>query len=145
VKPTRGWDLVAAALLFGGAAYALTRLFYDRVPEFPRTAPLSLLVVGLVEAQTAVITRRRLLGRPGTKPIPPLTVARLVALAKASSVAGAALAGAWSGVLGYAAPRADQIGAAGADAITAGLGLGGALVLVGAALALERVCRIRDR
>jgi hypothetical protein len=145
VKPTRARDLVGATVVFGVAAYLLVRAWYYDLPAFPRTAPLTLFVVAVIEAQTAGITRRRLAGRPGTRPIMPLTVARLAALAKASSLAGSALAGAWAGALIYTASRAGEIGAAGADAITAGLGFGAALLLVGAALALERVCRVPRR
>ncbi len=142
MKPTRVRDLAAAAAVVGVLAYVFMIFGYQDLPRFPRTAPLSLAIVGLAEAQTASITRRRLQGRPGTKPILPLTVARLAALAKASSLAGAALAGAWAAVLGYVLPRSDEFGTAGADAITAGLGIGAAVVLVTGGLLLERVCRV---
>lgn len=145
MTPTRARTLAAAAVSAGVLVYLLLRLVYDNIPRLPRTAPLSLLLVGLVEAQAAVLTRARLARRPGTRPILPITVARLAALAKASSLAGAVLAGAWAAVLGYTVPRADEIGVAGADAITAGLGLGAAVVLVAAALLLERVCRVPGR
>lgn len=145
MTPTRARTLAAAAVSAGVLVYLLLRLVYDDIPRLPRTAPLSLLLVGLVEAQAAVLTRARLARRPGTRPILPITVARLAALAKASSLAGAVLAGAWAAVLGYTVPRADEIGVAGADAITAGLGLGAAVVLVAAALLLERVCRVPGR
>ncbi|HMA47738.1 MAG TPA: DUF3180 domain-containing protein [Frankiaceae bacterium] len=145
MTPTRARTLAAAAVSAGVLVYLPLRLVYDDIPRLPRTAPLSLLLVGLVEAQAAVLTRARLARRPGTRPILPLTVARLAALAKASSLAGAVLAGAWAAVLAYTVPRADEIGVAGADAITAGLGLGAAVVLVAAALLLERVCRVPGR
>ena len=49
--------------------------------------------------------RARLAGRPNTKPIMPITVARFAALARASSLAAAVVTGAWAGVLLYTAPR----------------------------------------
>ncbi|WP_131764759.1 DUF3180 domain-containing protein [Candidatus Protofrankia californiensis] len=142
MKPTRVRELVAAAVVVGVLAYVFLTFTYRDLPRFPRTAPLSLFIVGLVEAQTASITRRRLQGRPGTRPILPLTVARLAALAKASSLAGAALVGAWAAVLGYVLPRLGEFGTAGTDAVTAALGVSAALVLLVSGLLLERVCRI---
>ncbi|KLL10499.1 MULTISPECIES: DUF3180 domain-containing protein [Protofrankia] len=142
MRPTRARELVAAAVVVGVLAYVLLAFTYRDLPRFPRTAPLSLLIVGLAEAQTAAITRRRLQGRPGTRPILPLTVARLAALAKASSLAGAALMGAWAALLGYALPRLDEFGTADTDAVTAGLGVAAALVLLVSGLLLERVCRV---
>jgi hypothetical protein len=146
VKPTRSLELLAALLVVGVLSYLILMLTYADLPTFPRTAPLSLLIVGLVELQTANITRNRLRRRGGAKPIAPLTVARLAALAKASSLAGAAIAGFWAAVLVYTAPRTDEFGTAGTDALTAGLGLAAAALLVVGALLLERVCRIpKDR
>jgi hypothetical protein len=145
VKPTRARELVVAAAVVGLVTYLFLIVNYQSLPRFPRTAPVSLLIVGLAEVQTASITRRRLQGRPGTRPILPLTVARLAAMAKASSLAGAALAGAWASVLGYVLPRSDEFRSAGIDAITAGLGIGAAAVLIVGGLVLERVCRIPKR
>ncbi|MGZ4618167.1 MAG: DUF3180 domain-containing protein [Frankiaceae bacterium] len=143
MKPTRARDLVAAALICGVFFYlVLTRVYLD-LPTLPRTAPLSVLLIGLGELQLAALVRNRLEGRPGTRPISPIVVARFAALAKASSLAGAAIAGCWAGVLVYTVPRAGELSAAGADAITAGLGLVAALILVTGALLLERVCRAR--
>ncbi|WP_239331427.1 DUF3180 domain-containing protein [Frankia sp. CiP3] len=142
MKPSRARDLFAAAVVLGALTYVFLIFNYQDLPRFPPTAPLSLLIIGLVELQTASITRRRLQGRPGTRPILPLTVARLAAMAKAGSLAGAALAGAWAAVLGYVLPRSDEFRTAGADAITAGLGIGAAAVLLAGGLLLERVCRV---
>ncbi|MGZ6839309.1 MAG: DUF3180 domain-containing protein [Frankiaceae bacterium] len=144
MKPTRARDLVIAAVIGGVFCYLVfTRVYLD-LPTLPRTAPLSVLLIGLVELQVAALVRNRLDGRPGTRPISPIVVARFAALAKASSLAGAAIAGCWAGVLAYTVPRAGELAAAGADAITAGLGLVAALILVAGALLLERACRARQ-
>lgn len=139
--------LLLAALAIGLiVSYALMRGFYLRLPnQLPRTAPLSVLFVGLLEILLGFSVRARLAGRPGTKPILPLTVARTAALARASSAAAAAVAGAWAGVLLYTLPRHNDPPVAGADAITAGLGLGAAAVLLAGALLLEFACRVRRR
>jgi predicted phage tail protein len=67
-----------------------------------------------------------------------------VLVAKASSVAGAVVGGAWLGLLVFTAPQAGSIQAAGADTAAAAVGLGCALVLVGGALWLEHCCRTPD-
>jgi uncharacterized protein DUF3180 len=144
VRPTRLRDLALLALVAGGIGYVLTVWTYRSLPPLPRTAPLSLFLVGLVELQTALITRRRLRGYPGARPIAPLVVARLVVLAKASSLAGAAFVGLWTGAFGYAVSHTEEFGTAADDALTAGLGAAAALLLVVAALLLERVCRVPD-
>ncbi|SNQ47543.1 conserved membrane hypothetical protein [Frankia canadensis] len=143
MRPTRARDLVVVAVVFGVLGYLLLWWAYRSIPTLPRTAPLSVVLIGIIELQVAGQTRRRLAGRPGTRPILPLTVARLAALAKASSVTGSALAGGWAGVLGYTIPRTDEFPTAGSDAITAGLGLAAAVVLLVGGLVLERVCRVR--
>ena len=53
------------------------------------------------------------------------------------------VAGAWAGVLLYTAPRGNQPTVAGADTITASLGIGSGVALLAAALWLEQACRQR--
>jgi hypothetical protein len=143
MNPTRARDLIAAAVVAGGLVYLLLVWTYRTLPQLPRTGPLSVLVIALLELQTASITRRRLAGRPGTRPIMPITVARLAVLARASSLTAAVMAGGWAALLAYTAAHLDTYGTAGADLITAGLGLGSAVALLVGALLLERVCRVR--
>lgn len=78
-------------------------------------------------------------------PVPPLTAARVLAVAKATALAGAALAGLWIGFGAYVLPDASQALAPAADATTAVVGLIGALVMVGGALWLEFCCRAPRR
>jgi len=143
MRPTRARELAGAVLAAGVLAYLLLVWSYRTLPQLPRTGPLSVFVIAILELQTASITRRRLAGRPGTKPIMPLTVARLAVLAKASSLTAAVMAGGWAALLAYTAAHLNTYGTAGADLITAGLGLGSAVALIVAALLLERVCRVR--
>jgi hypothetical protein len=143
MRPTRARELAVAVLVAGVLAYLLLVWTYRTLPQLPRTGPLSVFVIAVLELQTASITRRRLAGRPGTKPIMPITVARLAVLAKASSLTAAVMAGGWAALLAYTAAHLNAYGTAGADLITAGLGLGSAVALVVAALLLERVCRVR--
>jgi Protein of unknown function (DUF3180) len=141
VKPTRPWVLAVLVLLAGGVAYVLTAQFYSDVPSPPRYAPLSILLVALAEAYTAALTRARMSGRPGTRPIDPIFIAKLAALAKASSPVGALALGAYTGFLIDVAQTTSTV--ADADTRTAALGMGCSLGLVIAALVLERACRAR--
>lgn len=140
MRPTRVTTLLAIALVTGLLAYALVRARYSSLPPLPYTAALSTFLLAVAEAFLAPSVRARLAGRPRTKPIMPIAVARTAALAKASSVLGALLLGAWVGVLGYVLPR--DIDAARRDTPRAVLGAVTALGLVLAALWLESVCRV---
>jgi len=133
--------LVALVVVAGGISYVLTRLFYADVQSPPVFAPLWLLLLALAEGYTAQLTRGRLAGRQGTKPINPIVVARLAALAKASSPVGALAAGAYAGFLGKVAVTAGE--APRHDTRTAIAGVVCGLALMVTALLLERVCRVK--
>jgi hypothetical protein len=104
-------------------------------------APIWLLLLALAETYTAQLTRGRLTGRPGTKPINPIVVARLAALAKATSPVGALAIGAYAGFLGKVAATTGPT--AHDDTRTAIVGVVCSVALTGAALLLERVCRAK--
>jgi hypothetical protein len=145
VNPTRPRDLVIAGGLALIISYVLMRLFYleSISSALPRTSVISVAVVALVEEELGRAVRARLAGRPGTKPILPITVARFAALSKASSLAASVVIGAWAGVLAYTAPRGGQPAVAGADTITASLGIVSGILLLAAAVWLELGCRQR--
>jgi hypothetical protein len=147
VRPTRPWQPAAAGLLALVAVYILMRAYYlsSITSALPRTPVLSVAIVALVEAELGRGVRARLAGRPGTKAILPITVSRYAALARASSIAGAVVAGAWAGVLLYTAPRGGQPSVAGDDTLTSALGIASGVALVAAALWLEFGCRQRRR
>jgi hypothetical protein len=71
----------------------------------------------------------------------PLQVARAAALAKASSLAGSLLLGLYAGFFVWLFPRRDQLAAANDDVVVAGLSAGACVLLLVAALLLERACR----
>jgi Protein of unknown function (DUF3180) len=142
MRPTRWQVLVAIATVTGAAAYLVTRANYDSLPVPTLYAQISLIILAFAEAYTASMTKARLEGSPGTKPIDPILVARLVALAKASSVVGALAVGAYAGFLGWVA----QLTSTGAhtDVRTAAVGIGAGVVLVAGALYLEWVGRVPE-
>jgi len=141
VRPTRLSALVALTAVAGAVAYVLTSSYYSDVPSPPVLGPVCLALLAAAEGYTAVTTAARLAGRGGTKPIHPLTVARVAVLAKSTSPVAALALGAYAGFLGYVAqinsPQAST------DLRTASAGVGTAMLLVVAALAMERVCRVK--
>lgn len=141
MTPTRLRTLAAIALLAGLMAYLLFRWRYSSLPPVPYTAAVSTGGLAVAELFLGPGTRARLEGRPGTKPIMPIAVARIAALAKASSALGAVMAGVWLGIGAYVVPRWD-LTTPRRDAIRAAVGLASALLLVVAALRLENVCRV---
>lgn len=162
--PTRLRDLAAVAVVAALAGYALTRFNYSRLPTLPRLAGVSAAVIGLAEAAVGYVLRRRIrdtalrdrtAGRRGLEPgrdvddiapsapVPPLMAARMLGLAKASALAGAAFAGLWVGVGVYVLPDASRTASAAADGTTAVIGLIGAVLMIVGALILEYSCRIR--
>lgn len=133
--------LVALALAAAALAYLTTRAYYADLESPPRYAPLWLLLLAIAEGYTALLTRARLAGRHSTRPPNPLVIARLAVLAKASSPVGALAVGAYTGFLVYVARENSEV--AHDDTRTASLGIACSVLLVAAALLLERVCRVR--
>jgi Protein of unknown function (DUF3180) len=144
MTPTRPRDLLAIALIVAVVVNLLVRLTYASLPGFPLFGGVTLGVLGVAEAIGGRALRARIRREPGTTPVQPLVAARAVMLAKASSVAGAVVAGAWVGLLVYTAPESRAISAAASDTAAAAVGLVCALVLVGGALWLERCLRAPD-
>jgi uncharacterized membrane protein YbhN (UPF0104 family) len=140
MKPTRWPVLAAAAVIAGAIAYTVARTSYDTMPRPNVVALLWLALLTIAEFYIAVMTRARLAGRAGTKPIDPLVVARFVALAKASSIVGALAAGGYAGFLIWVGHLESP--AATTDTRIASFGVGLGVLLVVVALFFERVCRV---
>jgi Protein of unknown function (DUF3180) len=144
VTATRPRDLLAVALVVAVLANVAVRLTYAGLPGFPLLGGVTLGVLGIAEAIGGRALRARIRREPGTTPVQPLVAARAVLLAKASSLGGAVVAGAWIGLGVYVAPQAAAVTAAAGDLASAAVGLASALVLVGGALWLEFCCRTPD-
>ena len=164
MKPTRISTLIIIAVVCAAAGWLLLRAVYTKLPPLPWTAVPALLIAAVAEAWMgrdlkARIAARRGSGlearsgghgarggsgrgaRSGPKPVEPLFVSRMVALAKASSVAAAIIAGFAAGFDFYLAgsltastPRQD--------ALTAAVTFVAAVLLACAALYLEYCCRV---
>jgi hypothetical protein len=141
VKLTRTRDLVVTGVVVGILVNLLLLVDYDSLPPLPLPAGISLLVLAVIELVFAQSLRARLAGKEGTKPVPALVAARAVALAKASSVLGAIMAGAWAGVLAYVVPRSGQLLTSSGDTESSVVGLVSAAALIAAALWLEHSCK----
>jgi hypothetical protein len=98
--------------------------------------------LAVVEGIAAHNTRSRIERRPRAGVLNPLFVARLVVLAKASSLAGAIFAGAYGGIAAWALSERGRLDVAERNLPPSLAGVVGALALVAAALVLERACRV---
>jgi hypothetical protein len=150
VKPTRISTLVIIAVVCAAAGWVLLRAVYAKLPPLPWTGVPALLIAAAAEAWTGRDLRARIAGprrgqgaRRDLKPPAPLFVSRMVALAKASSVAAAIIAGFAAGFDFYLAgsltasvPRED--------ALTAVFTFVAAVLLGCAALYLENSCRVPE-
>jgi hypothetical protein len=145
LRPTSVSALVLAALIGAALGWLLlgyNQLFY-RVTPLPWTAAVVLVALAVTEGYLAQNTSARIQRRPGTPRVEPLLVARYVALAKASSLVGSLTAGFSAGVLAWLV--LEPTDAAKTDLPTVTTTLVAAAALVGAALWLERACRVPDQ
>ncbi|MBO4273047.1 DUF3180 domain-containing protein [Microbispora triticiradicis] len=141
MKPSNPGVLVGLVVVFAVITWGLLRQSYSVVPTLPWTAVPTVLLLAIGEAYTGWLTRARILRRPDTKPVEPLAVARLAALAQATAYAGAAFAGVFAGfvlrvldLLDLDKPRQD--------AIVGGGSFVACVILICAALFLEHCCRV---
>ena len=144
MKPTRVSTLAVVAVVCAALGWLLLRTLYAKLPPLPWTGVPALLIAALAEAWTGRDLKARIAGRrQGAKPVAPLFVSRMVALAKATSLAAAIIAGFAAGFdiylagsLSASVPRQD--------ALTAVITFVAAVVLACAALYLENCCRVPE-
>lgn len=139
--PTRIRWLVVLFVVVAVVTTALLNSLYSSLPPLPWSAVPTLLLIAVAELYLALNFRARIQRKPGTRPVEPLVVARIVALAKATAWAGAGFAGVFAGFVLYAAGLLDKA-APREDAMVAGGTLVAAIVLVGVALLCEWACRV---
>jgi hypothetical protein len=142
LRPTSPATLFVVALGAAAISWVLIGRYYGEVPQLTWLPALTLLLLAVIEAIAARTVKARIDRKPGTEPVDALAVARLVVLAKASSVAGALFTGIYGGVLVWVWSESSTNPHAGSDVAPAAQGLAAALLLVGAALWLERCCRV---
>ena len=140
MTPTRPRFLLLIALVCGAVTWGVLHLIYSKLPPLTWSAVPALLIAAGVEAWQGRILRARITGERG-QPAPPLFVARMLVLAKASAQVAAIFGGVAIGSMIYlsvmlnaSTPRADMV--------TSGLTFAAALLLAVAALWLEYCCRV---
>ena len=143
LRPTSLSSLVVAGLVAAAAAWLLLSFFYNDWPAPPWLPVIVIVVLAFAEGFLAQNTAARVQRKPGAAPVEPLAVARYVVLAKASSLAGALYGGYSLGLLLFFALEPtkfarESVPAAAGGAIAS-------LVLIVAALWLERSCRVPDQ
>jgi Protein of unknown function (DUF3180) len=143
MRPTSISVLIVAGLAAAALGWLLLSFSYAQLPDLPWSPVVVLAGLAIAEGLLAQNTAARIQRKPRTLPVDPLAVARYVALAKASSLVGSLSAGFSAGLLAWLAM--EQTRAAHDDLPTATGGLVAAVLLIGAALWLERSCRIPDR
>ena len=141
MKPTRTRTLLFIFVIAAAVTWALLNAVYASLPPLTWTGVPALLIAAGVEAWAGWDLRARIQGKPGTRPAPPLFVARIVALAKASSQTAALLAGICAGFMIYLSGMANAPTPR-TDLVDASLSFGACLVLLAAALFLEYCCRV---
>lgn len=141
--PTRPASLVVAGLTAAAVGWILVSGFYGSMPALPWLPTVTVAALAVLAGYLAQNTRARIEGQPGREPVDPLAVARFVVLAKASAMAGAIYGGFSAGLLAWLLLEPTR--AASRDVPPATGGLIAALALIGAALWLERACRVPER
>lgn len=140
MMPTRPWTLAVVAIGCALAAWLVVRASFTSLPPLPWTSVPTLLLLAVAEAWSGRNLRARIRGRGGARKMSAIAMARMAVLAKASSVAAAAVGGFAAGFLAYVAGSLEKVVPRG-DAFAAGATLASAIALVAAALYLEHCCR----
>ncbi|GAA4977706.1 DUF3180 domain-containing protein [Uniformispora flossi] len=149
MKPTRPAVLLGIAVATGALSYGGIDLWLTRgtPPGVPVLAPFVLLTLAVAALATGLALRARFKAqrehRVDAKPVDPLTAARAVVFAKASSLVAALIAGLYGGYGLYLWLHLDNE-VRRTQAARCGFSVGAAVLLVLAALFLERVCRVPE-
>jgi hypothetical protein len=131
-------DLLIPLLVVGVLAYLLLQVGYESLPPFQWFIALPIGALAVIELVMANRIRGAVRHRDRVKPIAALSVARSVALGKASALVGSALVGAAGALALHVLPDADRTDAAGHDLRVGIAVLVVSVILVGAGLVLER-------
>ncbi|MCE7009234.1 DUF3180 domain-containing protein [Kibdelosporangium philippinense] len=144
MKFTRPRDLVIAGLLAAVVLYLIMQSAYGSLPPLPTLAGVTLIIIAVIDVVLGFSLRSRIRRTKPGKPVEALTAARAVALAKASSVLGAIMLGAWIGVLIYVFLKRGDIVAASNDTTSAIIGAVCSAALIAAGLWLENCLKTPD-
>ena len=137
--------LVAVAVVVGGASWVALRLLQGGGRDLPSTSWLAVfifvaLALGLLLAGRPV---KRLVAGRATRPVNPLYAARVLALAQAAALAGAAIVGWYVAQVLMLVPDAD-IPSQQLQMLTLGVLSLAAAGLAAVGLLVQRWCRLED-
>ncbi|MEU4410089.1 DUF3180 domain-containing protein [Streptosporangium sp. NPDC023963] len=141
MKPTRPGVLIGIFIVFAILTWALLRPLYSDLPTVPWTAIPTVLLLAIGEFYSGWMTKARIERKPDTKPVEPLAVARLAALAKASAYGGAIFGGIFAGFTLYTVELLEQEVPRRDFFITGGSMLV-CVLLICSALYLEHCCKV---
>ena len=144
MTPTRIRLLIVLAVIaaaIGWGAVTLVEGRSGRVIPVPWLAGATMWFLAAALLIWTLLSRPRLLRKPGSRPLPPLVAARTAALAMAASRTGSLVTGFYAGIaIGTMPSRATE---AGGVALSAAIVTSvGSLALVAIALWLEHLCRL---
>jgi hypothetical protein len=144
VKPTRPLTLIGIAAVCAAITWSILEIVYNSLPVLPWTMVPALLVAAGAEAWAARDLRTRIRKPDAKRPVPvPEYTMRMLALAKASSLAGSVIGGVAAGFVFYTSGSWD-VPTPRQDLITAAVIFGACVVLTAAAFFLENSCRVPD-
>lgn len=138
MRRTGPLDLIIPFGIIGLTAYVLLRTSYSSLPPLGYFVPVPLAALGALELVVARRVRAAVRHVKDARPMTAIAIARCVALGKASSLVGAAVAGAAVALLAKVLPEANTVRAAASDARVGVLLLASAALVVIAGLVLER-------
>lgn len=138
LRRTRPVDLLIPLFVIGVATYLLLRASYDSIPPLGYLIPAPLAVLAVAEVLAARRVRAAVRHDPRARPMAAIVILRCVALGKASSTVGAAVAGASIALLTRVAPDAATVRVAANDTRVGAFLLVASGLLAGAGLLLER-------
>ncbi len=138
MRRTQWGDLLVPCVVLGVTVYVLLRFAYDSMPPLQWLVPAPLGALAVAELVAARRVRAAVRHDPHARPMAAIVIARCVALGKASSLVGSAVAGAAIGLIARLLPDVRTVRAASHDAKVGTLLLAATLLLVTAGLLLER-------
>ena len=142
LQPTRPATLAVAALAAMALSWIGISTFWNELPTLPWLLPLTLIGLAVYEAAEALATKNRIDRKRGAGPVQPLIVARFAVLAKASALVGALFGGMYLGATAWLLTQRGVLSQVSDNLPQAILGTAGSILLVAAALWLERSCRV---
>jgi hypothetical protein len=143
VTPTRLRALLALAVLTSVLGWVVINSRTGDLLELPYLAPVTAGLIAVFELGLAKVVRDKLRGRGRGRQLHALQIARAAVLAKASSSTGALLAGLYAGLWVWFFQH-GELRVAADNAVVAAVSVGACVLLVVAALLLERACRVPD-